>query len=79
MNTVLLVIGSVVVIVGLAGVLAAYLWVIGNAVEHIADTLESKVGPGAAEIGQHVAAIGPAAAGVRNGVNALAQLAKGLL
>lgn len=79
MSTTLLVIGSVVVVVGLAGVLAAYLWVIGSAVNHIADTLEGKVGPGAAEIGQHVAALGPAAGGVRAGVSTLAQLAKGLL
>lgn len=79
MSIVLLIIGSAVAVGALVAVLAGFLWAIGTHVIHIADTLEQKVAAGGAEIGQHVAAIGPAAAGVRSGVSTLAQLGKDLL
>lgn len=79
MSTTLLIIGSAIAVAGLVAVLAGFLLVIGTHVIHIADTLEHKVAPGAAEVGQHVAAIGPAAAGLRSGVSTLAQLGKDLL
>lgn len=79
MNTTLLLIGSVVVIAAIIAVLAVYLYKVGSVVKHVAGTLEEKVAAGAAEVGQHVAAIAPAATGVRSGVNSLAQYGKDLL
>lgn len=71
---VLLTTGSVVVVAALCGVLVAYLVAVGSSVEHLAETLADKVGPGAAEVAQHVSAIGPAAVGLRNRFTALEHL-----
>lgn len=79
MNTTLLLIGSAVAVLAIVAVLAVYLYKVGSVVNHIAGTLEEKVAAGAAEVGQHVAAIGPAATGVRHGVNSLAHYGKDLL
>ena len=58
--TVLLVAGSVAVVLGLAGVIAAFLWVIGTMVLHIAEILSERVGPGAREVAGHVGGMAPA-------------------
>ncbi|MFN2606842.1 MAG: hypothetical protein ABR511_02930 [Acidimicrobiales bacterium] len=58
--TATLVAASVVVIVGLVAVLAAFLWVIGSSVERMATVLGKQVAPGAAAVAGHVAAMSPA-------------------
>ncbi|MBB5159036.1 hypothetical protein [Saccharopolyspora phatthalungensis] len=73
MSETLLVTGSVVVIAALAAVLSAYLYLIGSVVGHIAETLAEKVEPGAREVGEHVAAIGPAATELRRRLSVLRQ------
>lgn len=79
MSPALLLVGSVIAVLALVGVLAVYLYIIGTAVQHVAETLDQKVAAGAAEIGQHVAALPAAANGVRRGVGSLAQYGKDLL
>lgn len=73
MNTTLLLIGSVVSIAGIIAALAIFLYKIGSAVKHIAETLEEKIADGAQEVSQHVAAMGPAAAGLRRGLDSIAR------
>lgn len=79
MNTTFLLTGSVIAVLAIVAVLAVYLFIIGSVVQHLAETLEAKVAPGAAEIGQHVASIAPVAAGVHRGVSSLAHYGKDLL
>lgn len=71
MSTTLLLIGSVVSIAAIIVVLAAYLYKVGSVVGHIAETLEEKIADGAHEVSQHVAAMAPAAAGLRRGLDSL--------
>lgn len=78
MSTTFLLAGSVIAVLAIVAALAIYLFIIGSAVRHVAETLEGVAG-GAAEIGQHVASIPPVAAGVRRGVGSLAQHGKDLL
>lgn len=79
MNTTFLLVASVIAVLAIVAVLASYLFIIGTVVNHLAETLEEKVAAGAAEIGQHVASIAPAAAGVHRGVSSLAHYGKDLL
>lgn len=72
MSETVLVAGSVIVVVALVAVLAAYLFVIGSAMRHLAETLDEKVRPGAAEVAEHVAAAGPAAGEVLRRLRPLA-------
>jgi hypothetical protein len=69
-----LVVGSVVVVLGLVAVLSIYLYVIGSVVQHIAETLEKKIAAGAQEVGEHSAAIAPAANGLRRRLGTLRSL-----
>jgi len=78
-NTTFLLTGSVIAVLAIVAALAVYLFIIGTVVKHLAETLDSKVAAGAAEIGQHVAAIPPVAAGVHRGVSSLAHHGKDLL
>jgi len=50
----LLVAATVVVVLGLVGVVAGFLWVIGGMVLNIADVLSTRVGPGAQAVAGHV-------------------------
>ena len=52
--TALLVAATVVVVLGLVGVLAVYLWVTGTMVDHMAAVLSEQVAPGAREVAGHV-------------------------
>lgn len=79
MSTTYLLIGSVIAVLAIAAALAIYLFIIGTVVRRLAETLDAKVAAGAAEIGQHVASIAPAAAGVHRGVSSLAHYGKDLL
>lgn len=65
MSELALAVGSVVVIAALCAVLVTYLYTVGSVVERLAGTLADKVQPGAAEVAEHVCALGPAAAGLR--------------
>lgn len=58
--TALLVVGTVVVLLGLVGVVAGFLWVIGTMVLGIADILSTRVAPGAQAVAGHVRGMGPA-------------------
>jgi len=58
--TALLVTGTVVVVLALAGVVAAFLWVIGTMVLGIAEILSERVAPGAGEVARHVRGMAPA-------------------
>jgi hypothetical protein len=70
----LLVIGTVIVILAIAGALFAYLYLIGSVVEHIAETLSEKVAPGAQEVGQHAAALPAAASSLRRQLGILGRI-----
>jgi hypothetical protein len=72
-NTTLLLIGAVLAIVLVIAALAIFLYLIGSVVKHIAETLQEKIAAGAAEVSQHVAAIGPAAESLRSGFNSIAR------
>jgi hypothetical protein len=65
--------GSAIVVFGIVVVLMVYLYVIGGAVRHIADTLDDKIAAGASEVAQHAAAIAPAAGGLTAALQALAR------
>lgn len=71
MNTTLLLAGSVVSVGAIIAVLAIYLYKVGSVVRHIAETLEEKIADGAQEVSQHVAAMAPAAAGLRRGLDSI--------
>ena len=56
----LLVAATVAVILGLVGVVAGFLWVIGGMVLNIADVLSTRVAPGAQAVAGHVRGMAPA-------------------
>lgn len=58
--TVLLTAATVVVVFGLFGVVAAFLWVIGTMVLDIAEILSGRVAPGAQAVASHVRGMAPA-------------------
>ena len=69
--TALLSAGTVVVLVGLVGVIAGYLWFIGTMVLSIAEILGERVAPGARAVAGHVSGMSPA---IRRLDRALAEL-----
>ena len=58
--TVLLTTATVVVVLGLVGVVAVFLWFIGSMVLNIAEILSSRVAPGAQAVAGHVRGMAPA-------------------
>jgi hypothetical protein len=58
--TVLLSAATVVVVLGLVGVIAGFLWVIGTMVLGIAEILSEQVAPGAQAVAGHVGGMAPA-------------------
>ena len=58
--TALLVAGTVIVVLGLVGVVAGFLWFIGTMVLDIADILSTRVAPGAQAVADHVRGMAPA-------------------
>ena len=58
--TALLSAATVVVVLGLVGVIAGFLWFIGTMVLGIADILSNRVAPGAHAVAGHVGALPPA-------------------
>jgi hypothetical protein len=50
---------TVVVVLGLVGVIAGFLWSIGTMVLGIADLLSSRIAPGANAVAAHVSAMAP--------------------
>lgn len=50
---------TVVVVLGLVGVIAGFLWSIGTMVLGIADLLSSRIAPGADAVAVHVSAMAP--------------------
>lgn len=58
--TALLSAATVVVLLGLVGVIAGFLWFIGGMVLSIAEVLSERVAPGARDVAGHVHAMAPA-------------------
>ena len=52
--------GTALVILGLVGVVAGFLWVIGAMVDRMAKVLSQQVAPGASAVAGHVKAMAPA-------------------
>jgi hypothetical protein len=57
--TALLSAATVVVLLGLVGVIAGFLWFIGTMVLAIAELLSERIAPGAQAVAGHVAAMAP--------------------
>ena len=74
-----LAVGAAVVIAALCAVLAVYLYKVGSVVRHLTETLSDKVGPGAAEVAEHVGNLGPAAAAMPHHLDALRHLPQNLI
>lgn len=64
--------GSAAVVLAILLVLMAYLYIVGDVVRHIAETLEDKIAAGAGEVEEHAAAIAPAASGLTAKLRSLA-------
>lgn len=69
--TALLSAATVVVLLGLVGVIAGFLWFIGGMVLSIAEVLSERVAPGARDVAGHVQAMAP---GLRRVDAAIAEL-----